>query len=379
MVGHAGRATEERAAEAAVRRAVAAFFPRAATESQVTLAAGGLSGSPVAQVVLPGGEQWAAKMLPAGIPLERGCWQHALMQHLRAGGLGCVPRVASLADGSTFWRDGEGCCWEMVAWMPGTPQLRPTPAEAEAAVQTLAALHASASQFAPTPARLGPPPALLERCMQAQQLQASPWTRRLQPGTGPSLDAAGDQAVVPRGQITNSLQKAAERLAADGPPALAALAHLRVPTTLLCGVVRDLTAEHVLFRVAPDRPPQVSGVIDFHAARVDTPACDLARLLASWHAGLPPAERIQEAVAWYLAGWPAGASAAPPATTLARLVEVLAATGVVLGLDNWVRWLVEENRTFPDGKAVAARVTWHVAALEEALGRLAGLSPAFLA
>ena len=62
-------------------------------------------------------------------------------------------------------------------------------------------------------------------------------------------------------------------------------------------------------------------------------------------------------------------------TQLVALVELLAATGVVLGLDNWFRWLLEEDRWFPDWDAVAERLEQHQTGLEEALGCLA-TSPA---
>ncbi len=149
-------------------------------------------------------------------------------------------------------------------------------------------------------------------------------------------------------------------------------------------VLRDLSADHLL--LGDDERPgvdaswdstslgsRVTGLIDFHAARFDSPACDLARLLASWHAGLPSRAAIDEAVAWYTERRCAEDFVAQDPQRLAALVDFLSATGVVLGLDNWFRWLLEEHRWFPDAGAVLARVEMHVAALEGALSRLRGV------
>jgi hypothetical protein len=50
---------------------------------------------------------------------------------------------------------------------------------------------------------------------------------------------------------------------------------------------------------------------------------------------------------------------------------VLHAAGVVFGLDNWFRWVLEEGRTFSDPTAALLRADRLLAALPVALQELA--------
>jgi Ser/Thr protein kinase RdoA (MazF antagonist) len=113
----------------------------------------------------------------------------------------------------------------------------------------------------------------------------------------------------------------------------------------------------------------VAGIVDYHAAGVDTPATDLARLLGSWRG---------EAVGGLVAGWPAALAAyeaVRPLTVAERsLVPWLHATGVVFGLDNWFRWTIEEGRQFAGVHAVLDRIERLSARLPAALEWL-GTSP----
>ena len=63
------------------------------------------------------------------------------------------------------------------------------------------------------------------------------------------------------------------------------MAYPRVVQTLQ-PVLRDVWGDHVLF--AEQGAARVAAIVDFHAAGVDVPATDIARLLGSW---LPPAGR----------------------------------------------------------------------------------------
>ena len=87
----------------------------------------------------------------------------------------------------------------------------------------------------------------------------------------------------------------------------------------------------------------IAGIIDFHAAGVDTPATDMARLIGSWRpeadADTPLLHRWAEAVAAY-------ESSRPLSISERNLIPWLLATGVLFGLDNWFRWLLAESRDF---------------------------------
>ena len=52
-----------------------------------------------------------------------------------------------------------------------------------------------------------------------------------------------------------------------------------------------------------------------------------------------------------------------------RLVPFLHATAVVLGLDNWFRWTLDERRHFADPARVVARIDRLLAELEDAIAQ----------
>jgi len=125
-------------------------------------------------------------------------------------------------------------------------------------------------------------------------------------------------------------------------------------------VVRDVWCDHVLFdRHVQDR---VVGIVDVHAMGMDTPAMDVARLLGSWLPAGTPADE-----AWWNAAIDAYETVRPLGDHERRLVPMLAATGVIFGLDNWFHWTLDEGRTFPSREGVLSRIAWLVARLPTAL------------
>ena len=149
--------------------------------------------------------------------------------------------------------------------------------------------------------------------------------------------------------------------AGDGAQMLLALARIE-PSPLLCQVVlRDVWSEHILFA----NPDRVVGVIDLHAAGIDTPATDLARLLGSW---LPPHALVGPE--WWAGGIAAYQTLRPLTAREVSLVPLLAASGVVFGLDNWFRWVLGEGRSFAAPARVVSRVDRLLATLPAALATL---------
>jgi len=356
-------------------QAVAAFFPAEAGRAIMHAVPGGFSGSPVARVEAAG-EPWAVKALPSSMSAARAGWLHRFMRHLRGGGIDAVPDLAELPGGGSVYRDGDGGLWEMLRWMPGRSRLQPNAAERAVAVEAIAAVHAQAATFSEPPSVVGVPLSCVERATRCRQLAPDAWQRRLARERTAELTSMWRQ-IDPSAatRIRAALASAAECLAARGGPALHRAGDAAHRPERLTVVVRDLTADHLLFADSDTEGggelPMVSGLIDFHAARLDTPACDLGRLLASWHGGLPPPDAVREAVDGYCEKRASlGKSPADPGV-LGQTVEWIAATAVVLGLDNWLRWVAEDQRQFPDWCAVAARIEQHRAALPLALERLA--------
>ena len=314
----------------------------------------GFSGATLWRVQAPTG-RFVLKGLPAGTPPERAAWVHRLMLHLRAVGCSEIPVLARTAAGATLLPDRSGRVWELVAFVPGGPTSTPTRAQAIAAMKALARVHVAAAALSgPTP---DAGPGLPRRQARVRRLIDDPWRarrERLAP-----LAASADLAGGMRARLDQAIASFA---AVEGDRALAAFARWRPPALPVQAVLRDVWADHVFF--APER---VTGFIDLHAAGCDTPATDIARLLGSWTSPWPGlgtwATRWGPALDAYQAvGVLSGAER--------RALPLLHASTIVLGLDNWFQWVLEEGRSF-SAPAALARVDRLLAGLAEACRELA--------
>jgi len=290
-------------------------------------------------------------------------WVHELMGHLRAAGCREVPAVAVARCGGTILIAADGSAWEAVRFVPGTATAEPSAAQARAAAATVARLHLAAATWPTAPARVGVPPAVTRRIEQASRMLDAAWdTLAAGPpsGTAPG-DALGDAL---GGAVAARAAEAADVAREAGlEAALRRVASERVAPVPLQPVLRDIWSSHVLF--ATDESARVSGVIDFHAAAIDTPATDLARLLGSWPRGplIPLATGWCDAIEAYEAVRPLTAE-------VRRLVPWLDATATIFGLDNWFRWILAEGRRFESSAPTLERVDRLVRRLPEAVAWL---------
>jgi Ser/Thr protein kinase RdoA (MazF antagonist) len=287
-------------------------------------------------------------------------WVHHLMRHLRERGCDEVPEVLETTRGGFVADDGRGRIWEAVRFVAGTTTDAPSSGQAAAALETLARIHLAAATWPTAPTRVGPAAAVIRRGDQASRLLAVPW----RPGFG----------VRPGDSLAEGLAVRLERASViarehDLAAALRGIAGLHPPAVAQHAVLRDVWSGHVLF--ADDRPPRVSGVIDFHAAAVDTPATDIARLIGSWcrDADIPPDAAWAEAVAAY-------ERVRPLSNAEKSLIPWLDASGTILGLDNWFRWVIVEGRQFADAGQVLGRVDRLVSRLQAAIATLDRLATA---
>ncbi|MFN9370004.1 MAG: phosphotransferase [Planctomycetia bacterium] len=329
----------------------------------VPLRDSGFSGSRVYRVRTGGGanETLVCKAFAPGVDRGRAEWIHRLMSGLRAAGMTEVPALAATPAGATIVSDSRGTHWELLEFRSGTPTDVPTPRQAQAAVETLARLHVAASRLPGPKAKPGPAPAVVRRIRMAERMLSRPWA---------TLDRLCDDLPDRRpgalavAELRCRLEAAAAMLKPPGPRVLCWIAGWTAPSIGLQPVLRDVWADHVLFA---DREERVAGIIDFHAAAIDTPATDVARLLGSWHPTAPPAS--------YFGTWAPIIAAYERISALGtverKLVPVLAATGVLFGIDTWFRWLIEEERRFLRPDAVLRRIDRLLEELPAALDFLA--------
>jgi Ser/Thr protein kinase RdoA (MazF antagonist) len=323
----------------------------AAPVSIAPLGTPGFSGSQVFVVELsdrPG--RFVLKSFHAGASVDHARFVHGLVRHLRAECSTSVAEVMPALDGDTIASDAEGRLWELARFMPGVAVPCPTPAQVAAATTTLARLHLAAAGLPDHPPRAGISPGIERRIDHARRLLAQPWQARRAVWSRAARDwmpvevvAALDDRVVAAIAIFN--QCGGERL-------LTRVAAMGSRSCLLQPVLRDVWCDHVLF--ADEQSDSVTAIVDLHAAGIDTPATDLTRLMGSWAA---PAggERLS-----ILDRWPTAVAAYDRVRSLSReeaeRIPFLHATGVVLGLDNWFRWTLEEHRVFPDARRMLDRI-----------------------
>jgi Ser/Thr protein kinase RdoA (MazF antagonist) len=315
----------------------------------------GFSGSPLYLVKADDGDH-VLKAFAAGTTPGRARFVHAVMRHLRSCGVAEVPDLRDAASGESFVLDEAGRPWEMQRFLPGEPAFEPTDGQVAAAVALLARVHAAAARMPENPPAAGPSPGIARRIEQARAWLARPWDAIAErPAAAASDSPLGAEMLARLVAADATLRDAGgERIARE----IATLEPRPIPRQ---SVVRDIWAAHVLF--AADEPERVSGIIDFHAATTDTPATDLARLLGSWMtAAAVDADWWSERLAAYRST----RGPAPP-RGFRDLVVFLAASGIVFGLDNWFRWVLEEGRSFADPAAVTARVDRLRATLPAAL------------
>jgi len=318
----------------------------------------GFSGSQVFAVELPDiSGRFVLKSFHAAASVEHARFVHRLVKHLRAEGLTQVPELVPAVDGDTIVTDPAGVLWELVRFMPGEAILCPTPTQAAAAATALARLHLAAARLPGKPVRTGLSPGVGRRIEQARQLRAISWQSR--------------RAILPQAATGPRLADVAARFDAaitifancGGDAFIERLADVRPGGCLQQVVLRDVWCDHVLF--ADRSSDQVTGIIDVHAAGIDTPVTDLARLLGSWHA---PARNQQRSLC---ARWPEAMTAydveRPLSSVDVGLISFFHTTAVVFGLDNWFRWILDEQRTFANPQQVLARIDSLVQELPDAL------------
>lgn len=328
----------------AVQEIVRRWFP--GCPAVRPLGSGGFSGSPVWLVETAEGP-FVLKAFAAAVARPRAAEVHRQMERARAAGVLEVPAVQRMAGGDTL-AAAEGRLWEMIGFIDGAAIDEPQCEQMAAALSVLARLHA-AFQAADDG---HPSPAVDSRIVAARRMLARPWaTRCVEVGSaeaGPgSLRWEVGQRLMAACAAVPRPDRFLHRIASLAPVVLSRQ-----------WVLRDIWSEHVLF--SGDDVQRVAGIIDHHAAGLDTPATDLARLLGSW---IEPEAVVST---WWTDRLAAYEAIRPLAGSVRRPVPFLAASGVIFGLDNWFRWTLEEGRQFGSISQVCKRIDRLVAALPAA-------------
>jgi homoserine kinase type II len=285
--------------------------------------AGGWSGSLIWRVTAAGGTDYCLRRWPPAHPApDRLRLIHAVLTHVSRCEIDYVP-VPIAADRGNSFVEHEGHYWELTPWMPGQADFRdhPTPVRLGAAMHALARFHnAATGQWDRTSGtETQAAPAIRERLELVDQLQGGDLGRiaaAVRRGLSDDLDA----------RAARILAGVNQRLAPLRQP-LAAATSVSLP---LSPAIRDVHHDHVLFT-----GQRVTGLVDFGALRIDTPLADVARLVGSL-AGDDLQSRTHALAAYN--------ELRPLADADRRLIDLLDASNVVLGGQNWLRWLYLDRR-----------------------------------
>jgi Ser/Thr protein kinase RdoA (MazF antagonist) len=273
---------------------------------------------------------------PPEADAERIAGLHRLLEHVRSRGIDfvAVPRRAS--DGRTLV-SALGRRWQLEPWLPGRADFweRSSDARLTAAMTALARLHLAMSSFEPIGAETPwfgthpntNPAAVSERIERVEgwtgNALESLWIKiERSPEIAPGFTAAARSIVA-------GFQRLAKRMTLE----LRTAQRLRVPVQ---PCLRDVWYDHVLFV-----DDAVSGIVDPAAARTDTVAADISRLVGSLVGDDPP-------------GWTAALAAYETVRPLSAdeltLVGVLDRSGTLLSGMTWLarRYLANTAFTHPD-------------------------------
>jgi homoserine kinase type II len=264
---------------------------------------------------------------------ERLQFIHSVLDHVARRGLSFIPVPIRTATGESFLRHA-GHLWELAPWMPGTADYERAPSSAKlhAAMVALAQVHISTCNLpiAATQRVAGATPAISRRLSRLQELTH---------GGHQQLARAIDETIWP--ELVPLARRFLAALPVAVPRALAQLEPLEKLSFPLQLCLRDIWHDHVLFT-----GNEVTGIVDFGAVDIDTPATDIARLLGSL--------ARDDATAWQTS-LTAYATVRPLTENELQAVTALDTSGTLLAGCNWIRWIYLESRQFDDRTQVMER------------------------
>ena len=289
---------------------------------------------------------WCLKALPlTDVDLCRQRGLQRLLRHLATGGLTFIASPRTTAGGEPFLIE-HNWLWQCEPWLSGEADRSPRVEHqrVKAAFQTLARWHERARHFVPEPGEAvwfrshpaEPSPAARERATLLRQTVAT------------ELQALRGQALQ---HLPTNLHPAVEIVLGEIQRCGAAVAQelerwsARLLPIQPC--LRDIWREHVLFE-----GDEVSGIIDPQAARCDSPALDLARLLGS----LCGSRRE----AWTTA-LDAYHAVRPLAPMEEALIPALDRSGCLLAGLHWIKRLLPDGGTAETPVRAGCDRLWHFA------------------
>ena len=299
--------------------------------------AGGFSGSRFWKITDETNRQLCLRRWPESATRDgsRLHWLHR--QVSRAFDSGCyfvpVPMPGNARETLVAYGDH---LWQLEPWMPGVANFHKSPnsEKLESAMRALASFHRSLNSV---PCRREPSPGLANRLTMVRQLfdsqQVTDQFRAIE-STACNWSMNDEFAELSAGICM--------RFRIIAPHVYHLLnTHCKTPVEVQT-VIADVWHDHVLFS-----GNDVTGIVDFGAMRMDTPVCDVARLLGSL-VGDDKTKKKQGLAAYQ--------SANELSQELAPLIDVFDQSTTLMSGMNWLRWICLEGRDFGDLRPIIGRL-----------------------
>jgi Ser/Thr protein kinase RdoA (MazF antagonist) len=263
---------------------------------------------------------------------------HGLITHVWSTGLRIVPFPRRTHADLTFINVGSRM-WELADWLPGEIVEQPDAEQTVEAIKTLARFHQHAASYQDP--KTGRAPGLEMRNSLLTQLQEGQLSRIKQ--------AAAASRPTELRELALTIVKDIDALL---PSVLNTVKHAALVDLPLQWCLRDVHLGNLLYV-----GNEVTGVVDFGGATVDSVAGDIARLMRSLVPGASDA--WQRGLAGY-------ESVRPLSLSERQAIRPYDAGGLVCAAANWLRWLFIEHREF----AAAASTRHRLFELSERLKSL---------
>lgn len=298
--------------------------------------AGGFSGAKFWRIEADQ-QAWCLRRWPRSANQEerRLLWIHRQLSGAHSRGCKFIP-VPVISCGQESLVEHQDYLWQLEPWMPGKADFHsnPTIPRLTAAMTTLAQFHNAVRGFG---VRQQPSPGIETRLRRLAELHDEKGPTRLFHQIQRVTQSCSDLPEF-KGPASHIL----DRFQFLALPIFRRLRHAKsisVPTQTVIG---DIWHDHVLFS-----KDTVSGLVDFGAMRMDTPACDIARLLGS----LVNDQYDQRSEG--LKAWETSCSLSAEERAL---IEIFDQTTTLISGINWLQWLFLEHRKFENLEIILQRL-----------------------
>ena len=297
--------------------------------------AGGFSGAAIFKVDAAD-RSFCLKKWPVNTDLQRLAWIHRVLIFTSANG--CPELITPLNNnaGGSFTQDSTGI-WELTDWARGSANYlqQPNDSKLNRAIDFLARFHQAAARFHFNFSPSQNVKAALDRLNEFDSIVTPAAHSKLM------LNYLSTEKL-------NRFEKQGRGVAAGLVQALSEFKDQPLPVH---PVIRDIRAEHLFYE-----QNELVAVIDFGAMRIDNVACDLSRIIGDTVGNNE--SKVDSVLEQYN-------SLRPLQHNERQLAKLFKRASVIVGILNWIKWLILDSRAFGDDESVQQRLKVLISRFDE--------------